>query len=175
MNIFKKEAYQQEYYKLAYALASGTPVPKGDRLTRCNHTFNFLPPVVEDTAPSSGFGSIEEDVKSSYNLDDVVNVTFWGSDLRNHLNTNATFLSLQREESGKFVTVADDADFETRLYWERKDIARSLVKLSWHIPKEYGPIAVKGGTFRLRLTAWRKPLIGQLIPYIGDSSTFKLN
>merc|ERR1711916_259408 len=84
------EAYQQEFYKMAYALAKGEQdqYPAGPAPMACNNTFNLLPPVVEDTAPGGKFGSVESDANATYSIGSVVNVTFWGSDPRSNLLTN---------------------------------------------------------------------------------------
>jgi hypothetical protein len=52
--------------------------------------------------------------------------------------TNSSYLRVQMKSENGWTTVLDDADFETRLYWERVGIAGSHVTLSWYIPKQYG-------------------------------------
>ncbi len=167
-------AYQQEFYKLAFALATGKSVDPGTPPVACNHTFTFLPPVIEDTAPLSGFGSVVANVRSTYTLGMVANVTFWGSDLRNNLLTNSSYLEVQIKSGNDWVTVLNDADFETRLYWERDRLTRSKVTCSWHIPSSYGPVARKGATYRITLSAFHKELLGGLKPYTGSSASFTL-
>lgn len=168
------EAYQQEFYKLAYAVATGASVPIGQPVPQCNKTFNFLPPVIEDSAPGDAFGSVVEQVNSTYTLGSVVNVTFWGSDLRNNLKTNSSYLAVQQLVNGAWRTVLTDADFETRLYWKRDGLTRSLVTCSWHIPTEQTPVAAIGSTYRLSLSAFYKPLFGDLKPYTGYSKSFTI-
>jgi neutral ceramidase len=168
-------AYQQEFYKLALLLAAGKSAPPGTPPVPCNHTFNFLPPVIEDTAPLSGFGSVVSNCKSSYTLGSVVNVTFWGSDLRNNLMSNSSYLTVEtKTSSGTWTAVLNDADFETRLHWERDGLTRSKVTCSWHIPQTYGPVARKGATYRITLSAFHKSLILGLRPYTGHSAAFVL-
>ena len=169
------EAYQQEFYKLAFAMAQGKSVDPGQPPAPCNNTFSLLPPVVVDDAPSSGFGSVEQDCNSKYTLGSVANVTFWGSDLRTNLMQNSSYLTVEMQQGdGSWKVVLDDADFETRLYWKRVGVARSHVTCSWLIPNAYGPVAVQGATYRISLSAFRKPLIGSIKPYTGHSSPFTL-
>lgn len=169
------EAYQQEYYKLAVALATGQSVPMGTRPLLCNNTFNFLPPVIEDTAPLGRFGSIHKDVgASSFKLGSVVSVEFWGSDLRVNLMTNNSYVLIERKDGGVWVPVLSDADFETRLLWRRELLTRSIVTVEWHLPQQYTPVTKQGATYRIKLQAFYKPLLRDPKPYVGVSSAFTI-
>ncbi len=121
------------------------------------------------------FGEAQKDIiASSFALGDVVNVTFWGSDLRTNLLTNSSYLTVDRLVNGAWVTVLNDADFDTRLYWERSGLAHSLVTCSWHVAPVEGGVVARGASYRLTLRAFRKPLIGAAKPYFGASKTFTL-
>lgn len=167
------EAYQQEYYRLATLVALGKPVPRGPSPPDLrNQTFTFLPPIVEDTAPGERFGSVYAQCNSSYPLGSVVNVTFWGSDLRSNLMTNSSYMTVERLNGSTWSAVLDDADFDTRVYWRRHRLAESLVTCSWHVPPTEGGVVQRGASYRISLSAWRKPLVGALKPYHGQSAVF---
>ena len=120
------------------------------------------------------FGSVYKDANATYALGQVVNVTFHGSDLRGNYMTNSSYLTVDRLVNGVWTTVLNDADFDTRLYWERKDIAQSHVTCSWHVAPQEGGVVFRGATYRLTLSAWWKPLLGALRPYHGASRSFVL-
>ena len=170
-------AYQQEYYKLAYALAKGEQAqyPAGPPLMACDSKVSFMPPVIVDTAPDDKFGAIISDVaNATFPLGSVINATFWGSDLRNNLMTNSSYLVVEKNTSAGWIVVLDDADVETRLYWERDGISRSKITCSWLTPSTVSGVIEIGPSYRLGLRAFRKPLIGALKPYSGYSSPFSL-
>ena len=170
-------AYQQEYYKLAYALAKGEQAqyPEGPPLMACDSKVSFMPGVIVDTAPEDKFGGIIVDVpNATFALGSVINVTFWGSDLRNNLMTNSSYLVVEKNTSAGWVVVLDDADVETRLYWERDGISRSKITCSWLTPSIVSGVVEIGASYRLGLHAFRKPLLGSLKPYEGYSTSFTL-
>ncbi len=66
-----------------------------------------------------------------------------------------------------WVTVANDADVETRFTWRRVSVAYSQVTVEWHVP-----LSTVAGTYRLRVAGQAKELLGKIAAYSGASSSF---
>ena len=64
------DAYRQEYYRIATALATKATLPPGPTpVDMRNHTFSFQPGVVLDDKPlGKDFGSIDMDVSPAYSI-----------------------------------------------------------------------------------------------------------
>lgn len=101
-------------------MASGNSLPAGtppDDLI--DYQISFIPGVVFDQAPGGqDFGDcINEPVDSIPG--DKVSATFVSGHLRNNLMLEDTFLVVEKEEEGEWVTVALDSDWSTKLTWIR--------------------------------------------------------
>lgn len=165
-------AYQQEFSKLATALAQGVPVPPGPTpLDLKGHQLDFLPPVIVDTTPlGKSFGSIETDVKPSYKRGQTVTVVFWGANPRNDLMTMSTYLTVERQTApNQWKIVANDADWSTKFMWARHSIAESKIAITWDIPFWTEP-----GLYRIQHFGHSKTITGKIAPYSGASNTFQV-
>ncbi len=167
-------AYQQEFDRVASALAAGDPVDPGPTprdLTCCQTTLQTG--VVFDDKPFwVSFGSVVRDTASSYARGQTARATFWGGHPKNDLRTQGTFLQVQREVGGSWATVANDWDWETRYTWKRDlcvpTFACSHVTVEWRIPATAQP-----GTYRIRHYGnWKSGWTGAIRPYTGTSRTF---
>ncbi|KAL6055923.1 Neutral ceramidase [Balamuthia mandrillaris] len=163
-------AYQQEYSKLAVALAKGTTVPPGPTPPDLsNKTFCLQPGVIEDVVPPfTSFGDVHVDVKSSYRRGlSTAKVVFWGADLRNNYMTEKSFLTVERQVSpNNWQVVATDGSWETKFKWESYFVLASLVTVEWEIPEDAAL-----GTYRIRTYGAAK-VFGNIKPFTGTSSTF---
>jgi len=165
-------AYQQQYVKLVTAMASGNSLPAGtppDDLI--DYQISFIPGVVFDQAPGGqDFGDcINEPVDSIPG--EKVSATFVSGHLRNNLMLEDTFLVVEKEEEGEWVTVALDSDWSTKLTWIRTNavLGTSEVVVEWDIPTD----AVLGN-YRIVHQGFYKHIIRGLTPYQGTSRTFML-
>ncbi|EFA82919.1 Acetylornitine deacetylase [Heterostelium album PN500] len=169
-------AYQQEFGKLAQSIVDKTLVPPGPPpRNMTGHTFFFLPPVIYDDAPGGRFGAVYQDVESTYQIGQnaPVQVVFYGANLRNNFMTQSSFLTVDYEEQpGKWTTVLNDGDWDTRLYWKMHDLSQSLITIEWFIGETF---PVQPGTYRITHSGFAKPsaLSDKRIPYYGESSTFQ--
>jgi neutral ceramidase len=157
-------AYQQEYSKLAIALATGKQVPAGPTppdLT--GQTPSFLPPVIFDTGK---FGSVYQDVSPSYKRGSTATVTFYGGNPRSDYRTQQTFLTVERQVGSDWKVVKTDSHWETKFFWSSKDISESLITITWDISWDIEP-----GTYRIR-TFGSSKWFGTITPYEGSSKTF---
>ena len=170
-------AYQQEFGRLASALRQGRPVSTGPTprdLSSCQASLQTS--VVFDDKPiTKSFGSIVRDAHPSYRRGENVRVTFWGGHPKNDLRIQGTFLQVQRKEASRWLTVANDWDWETKYIWERNlcvpTFACSHVTVEWAIPAGARP-----GTYRIRHHGnWKSGLDGRIREYTGTSSEFTVN
>jgi neutral ceramidase len=164
-------AYQQEYAKLAMALATGSAVPPGPTPADLSgSTYSFLPGVVVDEHPDgSPFGSVKTNVKTGYARGDSVVVEFWGANPRNNLMTQSTYLTVERNVNSQWQVVAVDGDWETKFQWTRAQTAESIITITWNIPSTAVP-----GTYRIQTYGSSKNVFDELTPYVGTSATFSV-
>lgn len=163
--------YQQEYAKLAKAIATGTRVDPGPTPADISgNTFSFLPEVIVDEHPEgSPFGSVKTNVKSGYYRGDSVVVEFWGANPRNNYMTQSSFLSVERNVNGQWQVVAVDGDWETKFQWARHSEAQSIITITWNIPSTAVP-----GTYRIQTYGSSKNVFDELTPYVGTSAIFSV-
>lgn len=159
-------AYVQEFARLATALKDGKPVEPGP-------TPKDVRPGVKsialgfpyDVAPADKkFGSVEKEPADSVKRGTQVEVIFWTGHPQNDFRVNNNFLEVQIQSNGKWVKVADDSDWETKIRFHQPDgppppdpyalkpaaPAGEFVPLTmtatitWEIPKNAKP-----GTYRI--------------------------
>lgn len=162
-------AHMQSFAGLVDSIITNRTVAPGpEPIDMRNKTFSFMPPVVMDNPPlGKSFGSVETDVRPSYKRGEMVSVAFWGASPRNNLQTQSSFLFVQRQQSGTWVTVAVDGNYETKFKWTRVGLDQSLCTCEWDVTD----IAVPG-TYRIMHKGVSKALGDILTPYEGFSSTF---
>ncbi|HZI12758.1 MAG TPA: neutral/alkaline non-lysosomal ceramidase C-terminal domain-containing protein [Myxococcus sp.] len=144
-------------------------MPRGRvREARLSHTYDHVP---TDTR----FGQVVSgrDVAEQHRRCDTARVTFWGAHPRNDLQTQGSYLEVQRrQEDGSWVPVAYDWDWETRFSWKGYPCpprgACSQVTVEWDIPMRTAP-----GTYRLfHQGSWRARPEDKPQPYTGTSREF---
>lgn len=169
-------AHMQNMAGLVEALVDNEVVPEGPLpIDMRNHTFSFMPGVVEDSVPAGqSFGSIQTDVLPSYssNASPTVSVTFWGANPRSNLQTQSSFLYVdQLQSDGSWTVVAVDGNLNTRFRWLRVGVDQSQCTVEWDVSAS----TVEPGTYRIRHQGVWKGLLAKLTPYQGTSSTFQIN
>jgi len=166
--------HMQNMAGLVDALVSGVPAAVGpEPIDMRNKTFNFMPPVVWDNPPKGlAFGAVETDVQPQYKIGQTVVASFWGASPRNDLQTESSFLFVQRQQGDStWETVAVDGNWETRFRWARVGLDQSRVTVEWDIPATAQP-----GNYRIQTQGVAKlPVSGQMTPYMGTSSTFAVS
>jgi len=63
--------------------------------------------------------------------------------------------------------VLTDGDWETKMFWQRRFIAESLITITWNI----APNTV-AGTYRIKTFGSSKSIFGEITPYEGTSASF---
>ena len=163
-------AYQQEFTKLVQAMAqnqtsiAGPSPPDLSYVNWCLAECDRGP----DGHPSGKpFGTVDTDVLSSYSAGSTATVSFWGGNPDHNFMTQSTYLTVDRNVNGNWVTEYVDAHWETKMHWKREHIDYSLITVDWEIPSDVTP-----GQYRITHSGYSKSLTGRLHPYTGTSSTF---
>ena len=169
-------AYQQEFDKLAYAIAHGLTVPEGPKpLNLSSVQWSFIPGVVLDTVPiGKNFGDVHKDVDSGrvYKNGEEVVVEFWGGHPKNNLMTQKTFLTVEKlQPNGQWHAFLVDGDWDTKYHWRREWLSESIVTITWTIGETF---PVEPGTYRIQHFGYYRSLEQYVLPYQGTSSPFKV-
>ncbi|ATB33737.1 neutral/alkaline ceramidase [Melittangium boletus] len=170
-------AVQQEVDTLALAMRSGTSVAPGPtpRDLRGEQTTIQTGVVYDDKPLTKSFGSLVTDARAAYARNETVSVKFWGGHPKNNLHIQGSYLQVQRKSGSTWVTVADDASWETTYRWERNNcfptFGCSYVTIDWRIPSD-----TPAGTYRIRHEGdWKSGWDGLIRPYNGVSREFTVN
>ncbi|MCP4351517.1 MAG: neutral/alkaline ceramidase [Desulfobacterales bacterium] len=162
-------AAQQAFAYIAGAMRDGTDVSSGpEPRDLSDNQIELQTGVVLDDIPLlSDFGDVESDANSSYVAGQTVSVVFWGGHPKNDLLTQGTFLTVEKNVNGSWVTTACDWDPETRYYWARSGVAYSKVTITWDTTD------AESGEYRIRhFGHWKSGWTGDISSYTGTSRTF---
>jgi len=166
-------AYQQEFTRLARALRDDKPVDAGpepiDMRGKVSATSLAAP---ADTLPEKAtFGAVVDKAKRSYKAGDTVEVSFWSGDPRNDFKTGNSYLAVQREDAGNWITVATDNDWSTKCRWVKDEDtpAESRFVVTWDIPDDAAP-----GDYRITHEGIFLAGGGGVQHFAGESRVFKV-
>ncbi len=165
-------ALQQEFGKLATAMKDGKNISAGPTpRDLSSEQTNLQTGIVTDTQPWPWipFGGTQSDVNSFYKSGSTVKVIFWGAHPKNNLRTQSTFLEVQRKDGDKWITIFNDNDPCTIYEWKRDFVANSKITITWNIPAD-----IKAGEYRICHFGDSRDISGNIKPYTGISSTFKI-
>ncbi|MBI3735220.1 neutral/alkaline ceramidase [Candidatus Sumerlaeota bacterium] len=112
-------AYAQEFSRLARDLKEGKPSATAPTPydPRGKIKSEPLGTPFDATPPGINFGDAFKKPNPSYKRGETAEAAFWTGHPQNDYHTGGTFLEVQREEGGKWVTIATDADWETKCRW----------------------------------------------------------
>lgn len=166
------EGFQQEFGRLAEAIAAGTAVaqgvyPKDFTLTQ----LTLQPGVVYDsTSAGKKYGEVLVDAGSSYSRGDTIVVEFQSAHPKNDLMTMRDFAVVQRRISGdRFEDILGDRDPQLTFTWQRIKGAESRAILRWNT-KDAEP-----GEYRIVHRGVSKAFwFGRKTPFEGFSRVFRL-
>ncbi|HOD13625.1 MAG TPA: neutral/alkaline ceramidase [Spirochaetota bacterium] len=162
-------AFQQEYTKLCRAIVSGADVPAGPAPEDVTgQTVDFTAKVVLDDKPlGKNFGSVMTQPSASYAKGSIVSVQYWGGHPNNNLQTQGSFLVVEKLSGNSWVPVAYDWDPDTTYRWERNSISYSKITITWNTKN------AAAGTYRIRHKGhWKSGWTGKISPYEGVSKSF---
>ncbi|EFC45983.1 predicted protein [Naegleria gruberi] len=169
-------AYQQEYDKLATALATGQPISPGLKpLDLYDKQWSFNIGVIIDSTPfGKKFGDLYQDVDTEkvYKNGDVISAEFYGGHPKNNLMTQKTFLTIEKlNEKNQWISILVDGDWDTRWHWRRQWLSESIFTIIWSIGETF---KVEPGIYRIHHFGYYKDLEQSVFPYDGTSSPFKV-
>ncbi|KAK4077119.1 uncharacterized protein Triagg1_4086 [Trichoderma aggressivum f. europaeum] len=153
--------------------STGTPsqgvLPPDNR----KNMISFITDVVQDNPPiGKSFGNVLVQPNLTYNIGDVVNVTFQGANPRNNLRQEQTFAAIEQQGSGgTWTQVRDDSDWFLVYTWRRTNfiLGQSEVDITW---ETYGN--AQPGTYRVKYYGDSKALFGGVTSFVGTSNSFTL-
>lgn len=164
--------YTQQFLKLLTAMMERTPVSPGPMpKDQDNKQISLVTKVYYDGhAVGSGFGYVLNQPKKSYNIGEIVSVTFVAGNPRNNLMTDSSYFIVERANSnGSWSIIATDANWETKFIWTRVStiLGRSEIEFIW----ETTPKTPKG-EYRIRHKGYYRYIFGGVYPYQGSTNYF---
>lgn len=137
-----------------------------------NDLITLLPPVLVDTPIwEKNFGDVLEQPEKEYGPGDIVHVSFVSGHPRNDPRRGDTFLTVERRERAGWRIIATDANWETKMMWERVSaiLGSSRVVVQWTVP-----VDAPEGEYRISHFGHYKKLFSDLVPYNGTSKPFRV-
>jgi len=167
--------YIDQFENLSRALVNGLTVAAGPNPPFLDdRVITTQPEVLFDGSPlGRSFGSVLTQPSQNNNVGDLVNVLFVSGNPRNNLQHDNTYFTVERQNwYGEWIVVAGDADWETKLVWERTNqvLAHSTVEVTWEIPE-----TADSGLYRIRHFGTSRDILGRFTSYVGTSNTFTVN
>jgi neutral ceramidase len=166
------EGFQQEFARLAEALAEGSAVPQG--LYPRDYSITQLTlqtGVVYDSTPAGKkFGDILVDAAESYNIGDEISVEFQSAHPRNDLMTMQSYAIVEKKEGGEFREMLTDRDPQLLFKWQRTSGAMSKAILIWKT------LGAEPGEYRIVHRGVSKAFwFGRKTPFEGHSRMFQVS
>ena len=170
-------AYLQIFGQLADSMAAGRPVDAGPAqpdLAGVPKLTLQTAVVYDDKRLVEKFGQVFKEPPAVVSRGTTVEAQFRSGHPKNGLRSNDTYLAVERNVNGKWVSVAWDAMPETRFTWSHDKsvdcLACSFFDARWDVPPGAAP-----GTYRIRhFGAWKSGLNGAICGYTGSTRTFEV-
>ncbi|XP_023951474.2 neutral ceramidase-like [Bicyclus anynana] len=167
------DIFLSKFQEFTVAAIDGTNVPAGPEPNDyVNSTITLIVPVMLDTsAIGSSFGDVIEEPPEIVNRGDTVRAVFVGANPRNDLRQESSYLLVERLELGHWITVATDADWETRFLWEREPESNtaSRVTIEWNVPSD-----AISAQHRVVYRGASRLVGGRLVQFEGVSRHFRI-
>ena len=163
-------ALQQVVAELATALRDGHPVQAGAPPADLSHRRRTRRRLAAD-APVAGhrFGDILEAPGSRYQAGQTVRAVFAGAHPNNNLRRGDSYLRVERDTDGGWVTVADDGDWSTIFRWRRAARRTSVITLTWTVPT-----GTPQGRYRLRYNGDIREADGRTQGFTATTEPFEI-
>jgi neutral ceramidase len=166
---YTQSAYAQELAKVAAAVRDGQATPSAVQPPALpQNRISVRPGVVLDSPPlGKSFGSVLTQPAASYPRGADVRVDFVTGHPDNNVRDEGTYLEVQRQSGGSWVTVATDSQWQTIYRWKREYLGVSTAEITWTVPAD-----ATAGTYRIVHHGDAKGLTGSIRPFTGTSRTF---
>ncbi|MEI8080562.1 MAG: neutral/alkaline non-lysosomal ceramidase N-terminal domain-containing protein [Actinomycetes bacterium] len=166
-------AYQQEFAKLGAAITSGSPTPSDVEPPDLRDRVWSVDPLrrlYDSPGRRHGFGDVVRGPDACYGPDDMVEVTFHSANPSNDTRNGSTFLEVQHQDNGQWLTVATDDDWETAFKWRRHSPTTSRATIRWHIPS-----SAVAGTYRIVHNGTARMSDGEHVEFTGATHPFEVS
>lgn len=165
-------AYQQEFARIAAALAAGEPTPSEVQPPDLSGSAWSLPirlTVPERAGRGRSFGDVVRQPRDSYRAGEIVVAEFASACLGNSTRDGSPFAEVQRQgPDGDWEVVATDDDWNTLLDWRRITPQVSRARISWATAWRTAP-----GTYRIaHFGDARQSRRGALVSFSGVTEPF---
>ncbi|XP_026489460.2 neutral ceramidase-like [Vanessa tameamea] len=155
------------------AATEGSAVAAGpEPADHADSALSVILPVVLDSAPlGTSFGDVIEQPPELVRSGDVVEAVFVGANPRNDLLQESSHITVERLELGQWVTIATDADWDTKFVWQRESTLRgtSAARAQWAVPRD-----VIAAPHRLRYRGAARSVRGHLTRFHAASRAFSV-
>jgi neutral ceramidase len=163
-------ALQQVVAGLATAMRDGRPAPGGaPPRDLSGRRRSRRRPVVDEAAGGRPLGDVLEAPGDRYEAGATVRAVFAGAHPNNDLRRGDSYLRVQREIDGRWITVADDGDWSTTFRWRRVGRRGSLITLTWTVPTGASP-----GRYRLCYQGDARQPDGRMQAFSGTTDPFEV-
>lgn len=150
---------------------SVAPGPTPPDQTNAQFT-TLLPVAMDNAALTQGFGTCLVQPNAIHYGGDELIVTFVAGNPRNDLKTESSYFFVDRRQpNGTWVTIATDANWETRFIWRRTSflLGFSEIDLYWEIPQN-----VESGVYRIRHEGSQRGILFRPRSYRGNTRNFEI-
>lgn len=163
-------ALQQVATGLAVAMRDGRPTAGGEPPAPPSRRWRSRRRRAAD-APVDGhrFGDILEGPRTRYAAGATVRAVFAGAHPNNALRHGDSYLRVELEDNGCWVTVADDGDWSTTFRWRRARRRASVVTVTWTVPAGTSP-----GRYRLRYDGDARSPDDRLQAFSATTASFEV-
>lgn len=165
------DGFQQEFARLATAMADGSAVAQGLYPKEFGMTQLTLQPGVLYDAPAKGtkYGDVLNKVREQYKIGEAIEIEFQSAHPRNDLMSMKDYGSVEKKVGDRFEQVAGDRDPELTFTWLRTKGAESKAILRWNT-KGAAP-----GVYRIKHQGVAKAFwLGRKTPFEGVTAVFEL-
>ncbi|MGH3560416.1 MAG: neutral/alkaline non-lysosomal ceramidase N-terminal domain-containing protein, partial [Mycobacterium sp.] len=164
-------ALQQVVAVLATAMRDRHPAPGGTPpadLSRRRRSRRH--PKMDVPVGEHRFGDVLQAPHPCYDAGATVRAVFAGAYPNNNLRRGDSYLRVQHETDGGWVTVADDGDWSTTFGWRRAGRRASVITLTWKVPMSTSP-----GRYRLCYDGDACGPNGRMHPFTGMTEPFEVS
>ncbi|XP_068227138.1 putative neutral ceramidase C isoform X1 [Palaemon carinicauda] len=167
-------AYMQQYAYLTTAMLKGESIPPGPPPPDLSkQVMSLLPGVIYDgTQPGYAFGDVIANPYPLAYTGETVSAKFVSGHPRNNVMLGGSFLKVQQlQPDDSWLTIATDANWETRFIWERVSslLGTSVATVKWDIPTD-----TPEGTYRITHEGHYKTFFRGVDHYEGVTKPFKV-
>ncbi|MDG3013309.1 neutral/alkaline non-lysosomal ceramidase N-terminal domain-containing protein [Speluncibacter jeojiensis] len=162
-------AVQQIADELAVAMRSGKPVAPGRTDGDLTGKLPAAPvgnAFVDVAAPGTAYGQLLTPVADTVRRGGMARARFSGANPNNNLRRDDTYLTVERRDGDRWVRVADDSDWATKIYFDNAGPVTTTT-ITWDVPANTAL-----GRYRVTYRGDSRTLDGRTTPFSGLSNEF---